>query len=321
MGGRRGRSRGARRAAGSGASRRERLPPRGERARRARAFRAPLTARAGPRPLLVGQSLELWRPPLAGALRRRDPAPLQARAARQIAAGAHALDLNLGAGSGAASASAASLAADLAWAAAATREAAPDVALWLDCADVAALALAVAAVPPPVVANAAPLDGSTRARDLLAAAAASGAGVVLSPAPLEAAGAAAAPPSLDALLAAAAEARGLLAAAGLAEAWFDCLAYPAATDAPRARRSLALVRALAADEARLRLRPLLAVGNVAHGTASPLRPGVRRVYARAAAAAGAEALILPVEQPALIDAVAAATRAAGPVSPDSGGTA
>ena len=144
---------------------------------------------------------------------------------------------------------------------------------------------------------------------------------MLSPAPIEGRQAGTAVAPLDTLLAAAAEARALLAAAGLAEAWFDCLAYPAATDAPRARRALALVRALAADAATPRLRPLLAVGNVGHGTASPLRNGVRRVYARTAVAAGAEALILPVEQPALLDALAAAAGTGGPASPDPGGTA
>ena len=280
-------------------------PPRGP-------ARAPLSARPGSAPLLVGQSLELWRPPLAEALRRRDPAPLRDRAARQLAAGAHALDLNRGVGSGAAPSA---IADDLAWAAAAIREAQPGVALWLDCADAAALAIAVATVPPPVVANAAPLDGSPRTRALLAAAAASGAGVVLSPAPHESQEPEAEPAPLDlplhALLAAAEQARALLASAGLADAWFDCLAYPAATDAPRARRALALVHALAADSARTpRLCPLLAVGNVGHGAPPRLRPALRRRYAAAAAAAGA-ALILPVEDAELLAAIATADPGAG----------
>ena len=288
--------------------------------------RAPLSARPGSAPLLVGQSLELWRPPLADALRRRDPAPLRDRAARQLAAGAHALDLNLGAGSGAAPTSPTSLAGDLAWAAAAIREAQPEVALWLDCADAAALTIAVATVPPPVVVNAAFLDGSPRTRALLAAAAASGAGVVLSPAPHESQEPEAEPAPLDlpldALLAAAEQARALLASAGLAEAWFDCLAYPAATAAPRARRALALVRSLAADRGRAarapRLRPLLAVGNVGHGAPPRLRPALRRRYAAAAAAAGAAALILPVEDAELLAAIAAAALGSGPNPADPG---
>ena len=288
--------------------------------------RALLSARPGSAPLLVGQSLELSRPPLADALRRRDPAPLRDRAKRQLAAGAHALDLNLGAGAGAAPTSPTSLAGDLVWAAAAIRDAQPGVALWLDCADAEALTIAVAAVPPPVVANAAFLDGSPRTRGLLAAAAASGAGVVLSPVPHESHEAHEAEPlPLDALLAVAEQARALLAAAGLAEAgrsevWFDCLAYPAATDAARARRALALVRALAgagepADERAPRLRPLLAVGNVGHGAPPQLRPALRRLYAAAASAAGAAALILPVEQPALLEAVALGGGTRAPAGP------
>ncbi|MDA1239825.1 MAG: dihydropteroate synthase, partial [Chloroflexi bacterium] len=66
---------------------------------------------------LVGQSLLLTRARIARAVAARDPAPLLARARRQVAAGADALDLNAG------------IEADpvaLAWAAAAIRTALPD---------------------------------------------------------------------------------------------------------------------------------------------------------------------------------------------------
>ena len=249
-----------------------------------------------PAPLLVGQSLELWREPLAGSLRRRDPEPLVARARRQLeaarAAGVEriALDLNRGLGEGEPPAR---LANDLAWAASAIRGAEPGLALWLDCGSHEALAVLLGEIAPPLTVNAAFLD-RPGARELLATAAATGAGVVLSPA-------ARAGGSPDALLRAAAEARGLLAEAGLAEAWFDCLAAPPPASPWRA---LGLVRALAASEQRPRLRPLLAAGNVSYvaGATPRLREALRALYAAVARGAGAEALIAPLEQPSLLAA-------------------
>ena len=172
-------------------------------------------------PLLVGQSLELWRPPLSGALRRRESRPIVERARRQLeavrAAGRSrvALDLNLGLGEGMAPAR---LANDLVWAASAVRGAAPGVAIWLDCGSHEALTAALAEIPPPVTVNAV-FPARPGARALLAVAAEAGAGVVVSPADR-------ADADLDGLLRAAAHARELLAESGLGEAWFDCLAAP-----------------------------------------------------------------------------------------------
>ena len=262
---------------------------------------------AGPA-LLVGQSLELWRPPLLDALRRRDPQPLLARARRQLeaarTAGAPvALDLNLGTGL---DAPPERLARDLAWSATAIRERHPGVPLWLDCGSHEALAAALSRIAPPLVANAVFCDRPGD-RELLAAAATAGAGVVVSPAARDDA---AAPASLDELLRAAEDARALLAEAGLGEAWFDCLAYP--PPAPP-ERALALVRTLAAEgDMAPRLRPLLAAGNVAHGARGPLRDALRALYAAAAAGAGVAALLAPLEQPSLHYAVAVAAGARPP---------
>ena len=248
-------------------------------------------------PLLVGQSLELWRPPLSGALRRRDPGPLVARARRQLeaargAALPAALDLNLGLGDGVAPAR---LANDLVWAASAIRGAAPGVAIWLDCGSHEALTAALAEIPPPVTVNAV-FPARSGARELLAAAAEAGAGVVVSPA--DRAGA-----DLDALLHATAHARELLAESGLGEAWFDCLAAP--PPAPPGR-ALGLVRALASGDETPRLRPLLAAGNAGYVAEAPppLRAALRALYAAVACGAGVEALIAPLEQPSLLVAAA-----------------
>ncbi len=249
-------------------------------------------------PLLVGQSLELWRPPLSEALRRRESCPIVERARRQLeaarAAGRSpvALDVNLGLGEGVASAR---LANDLVWAASAVRGAAPGVAIWLDCASHEALTAAVAEIPPPLTVNAIFL-GRSGARELLAVAAEAGAGVVVSPA-------ARAGADLDALLRAAAHARELLAESGLGEAWFDCLAAP--PPAPPGR-ALGLVRALAGGDATPRLRPLLAAGNAGYvAEAAPsLRDALRALYAAVACGAGVEALIAPLEQPSLLVAAA-----------------
>ena len=253
-------------------------------------------------PLLVGQSLELWRPPLSGALRRREPGPLVARARRQLEAARAAglarvaLDLNLGLGEGVAPAQ---LANDLVWAASAIRGAAPGVAIWLDCGSHEALTAALVEIPSPVTVNAVFLE-RPGARDLLAVAAEAGAGVVVSPA--DRAGA-----DLDALLRAAAHARELLAQSGIGEAWFDCLAAPppAPPHAPPSR-ALDLVRALAAADGTPRLRPLLAAGNAGYvaDAAPSLRDALRALYAAVACGAGVEALIGPLEQPLLLVAAA-----------------
>ena len=267
-------------------------------------------ARGAAPTLIVGQAIELWRGPLAAALRERRAAPLREAAARQFEAGADALDLNLGDGGGAADEE---IAGGLAWAAEAIRAARPSAALWLDCGRQEALALAIGRVAPPSAANAA-FPGAPGCGALLEACAAAGAGAVVSPARSAAADPRA---PLAALIAAAGEARAAMAAAGIGEAWFDCLALPPPVAAGRA---LALVRALAADRgARPRLRPLLAAGNLAHARGADGRrppPPVRRalvaLYAACAAGAGAEALIAPAAQPSLRAAVAVASGARGP---------
>ena len=258
-----------------------------------------------PPPLLVGQSLELWRPPLAGAVRARERAPLQARAARQLAAGADALDLNAGAGL---DREPARLGDDLVWAAEAVRAAHPGVALWLDCGSHEALLRALPAVPAPVAVNAVFL-GTAGAAALLRAALERGAGVVLSPLSSDRG----APLSVEALIEVAVAAAAELAGHGAAAAWLDCLAPPASSDRGRLERSLALARRLAREPAPApRLRPLLAVGNVGHGAPGGARPALRAVYAAAATGAGAAALIAPLEQAALRAAVAVAGGARPP---------
>ncbi|MYB40926.1 MAG: hypothetical protein F4X76_01805, partial [Chloroflexi bacterium] len=217
----------------------------------------PLTAA----PLLVGQSLELWREPLAGALRRRDPEPLAARARRQLTAASDAglervaLDLNRGLGAGEPPAR---LANDLAWAAAAVRGAEPGVALWLDCGSHEALTAVLAEIPPPLTVNAV-FPERPGARELLDAAAAAGADVVVSPAGI-------ADADLAGLLREAERARALLAGAGLVEAWFDCLAAP--PPAPPGRAP-APARAPAARAARPRRGPRPAGADVARGAGAP----------------------------------------------------
>jgi hypothetical protein len=168
-----------------------------------------------------------------------------------------------------------------------------------------ALAAALPAVSPPLVANAAPLDDG--AEVVVEAAAAAGAGVVLSPRAADADG----PAPLLRLLELADEGRALAARSGVtAGLYFDCLAYPAASDRERCLRSLDLVRAL--REQRPSLAPLVAVGNVAHGAPAPLRALLRTCYAVAAVGAGARALILPVEDAPLLRAVALADGSAAP---------
>ncbi len=261
----------------------------------------------------IGQSLELWCAPLAAALRDRDPAPLLARARRQITAGATALDLNVGV-HGAAG--------DLRWAAGVVREIAPGLPLLLDGGDEAALAAALEAchrdgVAGPLVANAAAVgapdgrDGSGGAA-LFAAAARAGAGVVLSPRGLDGAETGT---SGDASAAAGRVVETLLAARERARAggvggplYLDVLAYPPAVDAARCIRSLDVLRALR-DLAPRELGdaiPLVAAGNVGHGARPGLRAALRLLYAVAATGAGARAIMLPVEQRGLIEALALA---------------
>ncbi|GMU39549.1 MAG: hypothetical protein AMXMBFR23_04150 [Chloroflexota bacterium] len=246
--------------------------------------------------LLVGQSLLLWRGRLARALAAAEAAPLLDRAARQVEAGAAALDLNAGT-----EGTTATLVATVR----ALRPAHPGLPLWLDAAAAGVLATtldacAAAGLRGPFVANAAgaggtPDAGSTR---LLEACARHRAGVVVSPRAVDAGSR---PATAEAVAAAALEGLETARAIGLTgPVYLDALAWPAASDPPRAERSLAVLRRLRDVPGAV---PLVAVGNVAHGLGWPLTVAMRGLYAAAATAAGAGALIMPVEETATVRAV------------------
>jgi hypothetical protein len=250
---------------------------------------------------LIGQSLELRRAPLSDAIAARDRAPLLARAQRQLAAGVHALDLNAGRGD-AGSADA------LRWTAQMLRDAGVDAPLLLDCGDPAVLVEVLhAGLAGPLVVNALPLevDGDITAHALLTACTRSGAGAVFAPRAADAAG------TVAALLASYARALAFMRTHDLAaNCYFDCLAYPPVHDRPRMLRSLAWLRALRTyASTAVGPVPLVAVGNVGFGVAPALRPALRRAYAACAVGAGAHALMLPVEDARLRDAVAIASGA------------
>lgn len=239
-------------------------------------------------PRRIGQSLELRRRPLADPA-RRDDAALVRQARAQLASGAQAIDVNAGLDDpdGA-----------LIWATAALRAKIPDVELWLDCGDGDALVHALrtlGAAAGPLVVNAALIDAGPER--LIEEAALVGASVVLSPRDRNPEVAETAAPA-EALLQRIDEGRRLLArVSGLAGAYVDCLAYPAATHAAHCRRSLELIGRLANDRS---LRSLVAVGNVSYGAPAALHSPLRRLYAAAAVGAQVDALILPVEDRALI---------------------
>jgi cobalamin-dependent methionine synthase I len=247
--------------------------------------------------LVIGQSLECWRPPLAVAVAGRDPVPLLARARGQLAAGAHALDVNFGAQPRA------GLAADLAWTALTLREALPGAPLFLDCGDLEALASALEATPGPAVANAVPLDGPpTREVDrLLEAAAASGAGIVCSP---RAADREDADPT--AILAAAEEFQALARSAGLTgPLYLDCLAYPPASHPAQCRRSLTWLATLrdAGSSGSAAVQPLVAAGNVRHGAPPAAKEHLAAIYVVLAIASGATTLIVRAEASPLMSLI------------------
>jgi hypothetical protein len=263
-------------------------------------------------PLLVRQSLELWRAPLQVAVHARDAAPLLARARSQLAAGAAALDLNVGIGAGDETAEA------LRWAGSTLQRAGVTVPLWLDCGDTPTLTRVLAAFEstthPPLVANAARIEGAREpatlaTHELLDACSRAGAAVVCSPHFADDS------LGIDAILEAHADAHSLVRTYGLHGAWYlDCLAYPPALDPARAARSLGWLRALRMHTAREgSLRPLVAVGNVGHGVQPALRAPLRRAYAAAAVRAGACALTLPVEDAPLHAAVGVADGVRAPL--------
>lgn len=244
--------------------------------------------------VVIGQSLECWRAPLAGAVTRRYAAPLLRRARAQLDAGADAIDVNFGA------TGRAGLGADLTWAADVLRAALTDVPMFLDSGDIEALAGAVAVTPGPIVANAIPLEDepSAKAMRLLDIVARAGAGAVFSPRAADRSD------DTSAILGAAEEARAAAARAGVrGPLYLDCLTYPPATHPERCRRSIMWIASLR-DAGLEDLRPLVAVGNLGYGTPASLRPALRAVYVTLCAAAGRPALILRAEDRELIALVA-----------------
>lgn len=268
--------------------------------------------------LLIGQSLELSRGALIAAVRDRDAAPILARARRQIAAGARAIDINGGALAGAA---------DLASCARLLAAALPGLPLFVDTASPTllreTLEVCAGSGPPdrlaaPLVANSlAAGDGGAFDADALAAldvAARRGAGIVISPRLLDgpSVGAASVEHIAGAGIAAALRCREIGVSGPI---YLDALAFPPLSDAARCARSLAVLRAWRDEAGRgAGVVPLAAVGNVGFGVGRALASALRAVYAAAAVGAGAMALILPVEEPRTLHAVRLATGDAPPTT-------
>jgi cobalamin-dependent methionine synthase I len=249
--------------------------------------------------LLIDQSLELFHGTLAGALNARDREPLLSYARERLDAGAHAIDVNVGVEGDAHG---------LIWALAQLRRALPGVPLFLDGPGPATLAVTLdlcerEGVHGPLVVNALPCGSDNAANDvsartaLLRATARARAGLVISPR-----GADSGDPKADAAifraaLDAAVEARD----AGVRETiYLDALAWPALTDASRARRALRLLRAWRPVDG---VTPLVAIDNVTAGLTGEERGAMRRLFGAAAVGAGAEALILPAMDTALLSAL------------------
>jgi len=240
--------------------------------------------------ILVGQSLELARPKLRHAIVRHDAAPIVKRAQRQVAAGAHALDLNGGMHA---------RVDDLVWVAHVLRSASIEIPLWLDAADPSTLATALheSRDAGPLVANAWPVPDAAKDAPVLEAAARTGAGLVISPRHADGD----APASAEALASTCVAAIKRARSAGVSGAvYLDALASPPSVDPARCRRSLDVLRLFARVEGAV---PLVAVGNVSAGVTGELGAAIRRVYAAAATGAGAGALILPVEDAACVHTV------------------
>lgn len=219
-------------------------------------------------------------------LGKRDDVALASFVRAPLEAGAHALDLNAGIDG---------RSDPLLDAASRVRVVAPNTPLFLDTGDPTALAHVIARAPAPVVANAVVLgDGSEPA--LLDAIAHAGAGAVLSPRGYDGGDALSAGALVDQLLRGVERAR----AAGVhGPLYLDALGYPPAIDRGRWRRSVEVARAMPDVNAAL----LLAIGNVGHGAPPRLRPWLRLVTLALAVGAGARALILPVLERPLIEAV------------------
>ncbi len=248
---------------------------------------------------LIEQSRQLFRGELASAIARRGPAPLVEHARARLDAGADAIDVNAGVEGDAHG---------LFWALTHLRRALPGTPLFLDGPGPATLAVTLElcereGVHGPLVANALPVGAEPTADEasartaLLRAVARARAGLVISPR-----GADSDDPKADAAifraaLDAALEARD----AGVRETiYLDALAWPAATDAARARRALRLLRAWRSVEG---VTPLVAVDNVTAGLDGEMRGAMRRLFAAAAIGAGAGALIVPCDDRALLHTI------------------
>lgn len=258
---------------------------------------------------VIGQSCTLWQGPLRAALLDGDAGPLLARAQTQLDAGADALDLNAGLGDGAASTA---LPADavLAAAAMALRAAGIAAPLALDCGDprviervLIALAMRNAA-PAAYIANAIEVDAAGRpatseAHALLAAAATRGAGIVISPRALLIDGADAGDATQERAAMCASHALAAAHAAGCTgPVYIDALAMPVTYDPAATAAVWSRVRGFATVAG---VSPLLAVGNTTHGIDDPpRRAALRRLYAAIACGTGVRALIVPVEDRALM---------------------
>lgn len=257
--------------------------------------------------ILVGQSLQFRRGALSSAFAQDDRALVAAAARAQVEAGAQALDLNFGIDPPPD---------EIPWAVDAVRKACPDVPLWVDAGRPSALTAALNAcvrdgVAGPLVANSLPAGAGMGVADeaLVRAAAAAGAGLVVSPRRVDRDPAG--DSDLEPVMHEATEAARGAVALGVSPPFFvDALVYPAMKDPQGVRRSLALLRVF---RRRPDLVPLAAVGNIAFGAPGPLAAALRTVYAAAAAGAGAGALILPVEDAACMRAVRLALGEVTPV--------
>ena len=260
--------------------------------------------------LLIGQSLQFRRGPAARAFAHDDRALIAASVRSQIAAGAEALDLNFGIDPPAA---------ELPWAIAVARDAAPGVPLWIDAAHPTSISVALEAcaregIAGPLVVNSLAVGGETDAADeaLLHAAASAGAGLVISPRRVGYDGPA--DGEVEQVLREASLAADRALSIGVSPPFFvDALVYPALRDPAGVRRSLTLIRAYGQRED---VVPLAAVGNIAFGAPRELAARLRAVYAASATGVGVGALILPVEDTVCMRAVRLALGGVEPVEAD-----
>lgn len=236
--------------------------------------------------ILVGQSLTWHSGRLAEAVRRRQAAPVVARAIRQVEAGADALDLNAGIEGNAR---------DLVWVARTLRKAGLGLPLWLDAGDPHVLLDAARRISGPVVLNALAVgyDEPTWEATFLEAVADLEVGLVISPRIAPVPGYA-----LPAYLEGAEDAVWRARIVGIDECYLDALAYPVTTRPAAAEASLTLLAAYRDEN--FGAIPLVAVGNVSHGAEPADAPAIRAAYTRRAVEAGAGALILPVEDEGLV---------------------